>query len=77
MSEQSQRPTTDDRRAWATYWEAQGMPWRTEPEIAVDRRQFLAEHRTTKPNFEEGLYPFIPLLSSWEAPPSSANFKRC
>lgn len=29
---QPQRPTTDDRTAWHAYWQAQGMPWRAEPE---------------------------------------------
>jgi hypothetical protein len=31
MSEQPQRPTTDDRDAWRASWQAQGMPWRTDP----------------------------------------------
>jgi hypothetical protein len=31
MSDEPQRPTTDDRAAWQAYWQAQGMPWRTEP----------------------------------------------
>ncbi len=35
-----QRPTSDDNReGWKAYWEAQGMPWRTEPEIDAERQQ--------------------------------------
>ncbi len=30
MSDEPQGPTTDDRDAWKAYWQAQGMPWRTE-----------------------------------------------
>src|SRR4051794_3290252 len=40
------RPTTDDAEAWKTYWQAQGMPWRTEPEIVEERQQYLAERRS-------------------------------
>lgn len=37
-----QRPITDDRDAWYTYWEAQGQSWRTEPEIGEERQAQLA-----------------------------------
>ena len=43
-----QRPNTDDDRAWHDYWEAQNQPWRTEPEINVERQQYLDEHLTVK-----------------------------
>ncbi len=65
MSEQQQsqvaslqRPTTNDRDEWKAYWTAQSVPWRMEPEIAEERRQFLAERRTTQPNIQQGIYPF-------------------
>jgi uncharacterized protein YjbI with pentapeptide repeats len=54
----SPRPTPDDRDAWHTYWEAQGQPWRTEPEIDQTRQQELAEHRIIVPDIEKGIYPF-------------------
>jgi uncharacterized protein YjbI with pentapeptide repeats len=53
-----QRPTTNDRHAWTTYWKAQGQPWRTEPEIDAERQAYLAESRLLKPDLEEGIYPF-------------------
>lgn len=58
MSEQPQRPTTDDRDAWRAYWTAVGMPWRTEPEIAEERQHYLAERRAITPDIEQGIYPF-------------------
>jgi len=65
MSEQQQnqvaslqRPTADDREEWKAFWTAQGMLWRTEPEVAEERRQFLAERRSTQPNIQQGIYPF-------------------
>jgi uncharacterized protein YjbI with pentapeptide repeats len=58
VSEQSQRPTTDDRDAWKVYWEAQDMSWRTEPEVFDERQRYLAERRAVKPDVEKGVYPF-------------------
>jgi len=51
-------PTTNDSEAWKAYWEAQGWPWRTEPEIDAQRQKYLAERRTIMPDFEKGIYPF-------------------
>jgi uncharacterized protein YjbI with pentapeptide repeats len=34
------------------------MPWRTEPEIGESRQQYLAERRATRPNINQGIYPF-------------------
>jgi len=31
-----QRPTIHDPEAWKVYWEAQGLTWRTEPEIDTE-----------------------------------------
>jgi uncharacterized protein YjbI with pentapeptide repeats len=59
MSAKIQRPASnDDRAAWQAYWKAQGMPWRTEPEIGAERQQYLGERRTVKPDIENGIYPF-------------------
>lgn len=60
MSAEVQRPTTnDDREAWKRYWEAQGIPWRTEPEISEDQQKYLDERRRkVKPDIEKGIYPF-------------------
>jgi uncharacterized protein YjbI with pentapeptide repeats len=65
MSEQNetqatilQRPTTDDEETWKAYWKAQGQPWRTEPEIDVERQKYLSERRSITPNTEQGIYPF-------------------
>src|SRR5260221_11682901 len=58
MSDAPQRPTSDDRAAWKAYWTAQGMPWRTEPEIEPQRYAYLAERRAITPNIEQGIYPF-------------------
>ena len=53
-----QRPTTNDPEAWKVYWEAQGWPWRTEPEIDAERQKYLAERRAIVPDIEQGIYPF-------------------
>src|SRR5690242_11740238 len=51
MSEQQdqiatlQRPTTDERGEWKAYWKAQGMPWRTGPEIDEERQEDLSRRR--------------------------------
>jgi uncharacterized protein YjbI with pentapeptide repeats len=58
MSDEPQRPTTDDRDAWKAYWEAKDMPWRTEPEIDDKRQKYLAERRAVTPDVEKGIYPF-------------------
>jgi Pentapeptide repeats (8 copies) len=56
---QPQRPTSDDRDAWKAYWQTQGMPWRTEPEIDLGRQAYLTKRRDTiQPNIEQGSYPF-------------------
>lgn len=52
------RPTTDDPEAWKAYWEAQGQPWRTEPEIDVERQKYLNERRAIIPDIKKGIYPF-------------------
>jgi uncharacterized protein YjbI with pentapeptide repeats len=59
MSDEVQRPTSDeDREGWKAYWTAQGMVWRTEPEIDEGRQRFLAKRREVQPDIEKGIYPF-------------------
>jgi uncharacterized protein YjbI with pentapeptide repeats len=64
MSEQQsakpaqERPAPAGYASWQEYWMAQGMPWRTEPEIDEEQRRFLTMRRATKPNTETGVYPF-------------------
>src|SRR5437588_2597257 len=53
-----QRPITSDPETWKAFWEAQGQPWRTEPDIDVERQAFLTERRAIVPNIEKGIYPF-------------------
>lgn len=57
MNPLPQRPTTDDPQAWKAYWQAQGQPWRTEPEIDEERQKYLAERRAIVPDIEKGIYP--------------------
>ncbi len=44
--------------SWPDSWQAQGMPWRTEPEIEEGRQRYLAERRAVRPDVEQGIYPF-------------------
>lgn len=54
-----QRPTTsDDNETRKAYWEAQGQSWRTEPEIDVERQEYLTKQQNITPNIEQGIYPF-------------------
>jgi hypothetical protein len=54
----SKRPVPDSFASWSDYWQTQGMPWRTEPEIDEQRQQYLAARRAIKPNIKQGIYPF-------------------
>jgi uncharacterized protein YjbI with pentapeptide repeats len=54
----AERPATYDRDAWNAYWQTHGMPWRTEPEIGMERQAYLAKRRAVTPNIEQGIYPF-------------------
>jgi uncharacterized protein YjbI with pentapeptide repeats len=58
VSDVAERPATDDREAWTAYWTAQGVPWRTEPEVDTARQQYLAQRRAIQPDIERGIYPF-------------------
>jgi uncharacterized protein YjbI with pentapeptide repeats len=64
MSEQQattavqERPAPDGYTAWPDYWTAQGMSWRTEPEIDEEQQRFLSERRAISPDIEKNVYPF-------------------
>jgi uncharacterized protein YjbI with pentapeptide repeats len=49
---------TDDRDAWKAYWQSQGTPWRTEPEISNERQDFLTQRLAVSPDAERGVYHF-------------------
>lgn len=49
-------PTSPEE--WCQYWQAQGLPWRTEPEIDVKRQEELSRCRAITPDIEKGIYPF-------------------
>ena len=52
------RPLHDDKVAWKSYWQKQGQPWRTEPEIGLERQTSLTERLGIKPDIKQGIYPF-------------------
>jgi len=61
MSEQQQaqqQATPAGYQTWRGYWTAQGMPWRTKPEIGKERQRYLAERRAIMPDSEQSIYPF-------------------
>src|SRR2546429_2016579 len=43
---------------WRIHWQKRNQPWRTEPEIPLERQQELTRRRAVIPNIEKGLYPF-------------------
>jgi uncharacterized protein YjbI with pentapeptide repeats len=53
-----QHPSTDNPDTWREYWNAQGWPWRTEPEIDTERQKYLADQRAIVPDIEKDIYPF-------------------
>jgi uncharacterized protein YjbI with pentapeptide repeats len=52
------RPSTEDTQAWKAYWQTQGQPWRTQPEIDAKRQEELAQCHKIAPGIEKGIYPF-------------------
>ncbi len=52
------RPVREGYASWNDYWTAQGMSWRTEPEVDAERQRYLAERRAIQPDIEKGVYPF-------------------
>lgn len=61
-----QRPSNNDKETWKDYWKVLGQPWRTEPEIDLDRQKFLTERSGIIPNVELGLYRFKDVMLSRE-----------
>jgi uncharacterized protein YjbI with pentapeptide repeats len=53
-----QRPANDDKEAWEAYWESLGQPWRTEPEIDIERQMYLAKQRNIEPDLAQLIFPF-------------------
>ena len=53
-----QRPKTNNKQDWIAYWKALSQPWRTEPEIDVERQAYLDERRCIEPDISQGIYPF-------------------
>jgi uncharacterized protein YjbI with pentapeptide repeats len=51
-------PATEDIETWKAYWQAQGLLWRTEPEIDIERQKYLDERRKIAPDIAQGVYPF-------------------
>jgi uncharacterized protein YjbI with pentapeptide repeats len=49
---------TDEASEWQAYWVAQGTPWRTEPEIDDQRKEYLSQRRAISPDVAQGSYPF-------------------
>jgi uncharacterized protein YjbI with pentapeptide repeats len=58
------RPTTNDPEAWKFYWKEQGQPWRTEPEIDEERQKELDKFRNIKPDWKQGIFPFMDIKLS-------------
>ncbi len=57
QNKQAQKlPTSPEE--WCVHWQKQGQPWRTEPEILLERQQELSNCRTIVPDIEKGIYPF-------------------
>ncbi len=53
-----QLPGPQDREQWPAFWTKQGQPWRTEPEIDVERQAELTARRSVTPDVTRGIYPF-------------------
>jgi uncharacterized protein YjbI with pentapeptide repeats len=58
ISTSLQCPDSDDRDAWIVYWRVSGRPWRTEPEIGINRQLYLTQRREITPDIKRGVYPF-------------------
>jgi hypothetical protein len=52
------RPSLNTAEQWQAYWKALGQPWHQEPEIDLQRQEYLARRRLITPNIEQGIYPF-------------------
>jgi uncharacterized protein YjbI with pentapeptide repeats len=54
----NERPANTDPDAWQKYWEAQGQPWRTEPEIDAARQDYLTERYNNQQEPVYSAHPF-------------------
>jgi uncharacterized protein YjbI with pentapeptide repeats len=54
-----EQPVPAGYATWNEYWTGKyNQPWRSGPEIAEERKQYLAERRALKPDIQKGIYPF-------------------
>jgi len=51
-------PSANEYDSWHEYWLARQQPWRTEPEIALQRQAELRRCLEIAPDIEQGCYPF-------------------
>lgn len=61
LAQQPQQEAQEDPepvRDWEVYWKAQGQPWRQEPEIGLERQQFLSQRLEIKPDYDQQIFPF-------------------
>ncbi len=54
----AERPHDDQHATWQAYWQAQGQPWRTEPEPERTRQEWLEARRAVLADPRRGIYPF-------------------
>jgi uncharacterized protein YjbI with pentapeptide repeats len=52
------QPDSNTDRVGLTYWASRGMPWRREPEIGGNRKDYLAQRLAAPTSVEKGIYPF-------------------
>ncbi len=52
------RPLVSNRTEWLAYWNAIGQPWRIEPEIDLERQEYLTQRLALKVDLDEGIYQF-------------------
>lgn len=53
-----QQPATEDAVDWQAYWQSQGQPWRSEPEIEKRRQEQLERMRAITPQMLDNIYGF-------------------
>ncbi|HEV8194844.1 MAG TPA: pentapeptide repeat-containing protein [Ktedonobacterales bacterium] len=54
----SDRSARFGHASWPEYWRAQGVPWRTEPEIEAARQQALIARRAIASDDTQSIFPF-------------------
>lgn len=52
------RPQSNSRGAWVRYWQRQGQPWRTQPEIPPERKEHLMQRLAAPVDIRRGRFPF-------------------